>query len=314
MNHSRRSAVLLAGLAFSGIAFSAVPYQFQSGSPARASEVNANFSDLDSRIASNQAKLDQILSDGPMQWKGEWTGGVAYHAMDLVQFDGSVFVCIADTTGNELTSDTAFWALFASRGSVGATGLQGQQGPLGIQGPLGPAGASGPAGPAGPQGLTGAQGPNGSTGPQGPQGAAGPLAGPLTVLVDGTGAEVGAPVKTDLGLGDVFVAMLVAGETTVVRLRQQTLVGQGSVFFNSLDCTGAGYVPEDLPYVKSVFGGVGGFYVAESGEPEVQMTYGSYRTFEGVCTGPPQPSLFVGRPATPITLDFQPPFKIVVRL
>ena len=327
MSHSRRSAVLIAGLTVSGTAFSAVPHQFQSGSPARASEVNANFSDLDSRVASSQAKLDQILSQGPMQWKGEWTSGIAYHAMDLTQFDGNVFVCIADTTGSEPTSDTAFWALFASRGSVGAIGPQGQQGQSGIQGPqgppgasgpAGPPGASGPAGPAGPQGLTGAQGPNGSTGPQGPQGpqgAAGPLAGPLTMLVDGTGAEVGAIVETTLSLDDAYVAMLVGDETVVVLLHQHTLRGIGSVFFNSSDCTGAGYVPEAgaWSFVEYAFGGgVGGLYVAQSGEAAVQMTYGSSLSYEGVCGVAPQPTLLLGGRQQLSRWIFSPPFKVVL--
>src|SRR6478735_2266515 len=66
------------------------------------------------------------------------------------------------------------------KGDTGATGATGPQGPKGDTGATGAAGPQGPAGPTGPQGVkgdTGAPGPTGpagATGPAGPQGPAGP--------------------------------------------------------------------------------------------------------------------------------------------
>jgi len=206
MKQSRLSVLLIAGISISGFAFAAVPHQLQSGSPARASDVNANFSNLDDRVVANQAKLDQVLSRGPMQWKGTWTTGVAYHAMDLAQFDGSVFVCIADTTGVEPTSDTAFWALFASRGGVGPIGLQGLVGPTGAQGPQavmgasGPQGLQGPQGVAGPQGAVGARGATGTAGAEGPEGPVGPTSADFRQPYEFVGASY-AVVAGNAGIG-----------------------------------------------------------------------------------------------------------------
>ena len=152
-----------------------VPYTFQSGQPARASEVNANFDALEQAI--------NALSDaGSVVWRGDWQAGSAYVPGDLVHYLGNVFINVQATSSSN-PSESNSWELFASQGDVGPVGPQGPagaqgpagpQGPSGAQGDPGPQGPIGPIGPQGPQGLTGDIGPQGPIGPEGPQGPIGP--------------------------------------------------------------------------------------------------------------------------------------------
>ena len=162
-----------------------VPNTFQSGQPARATEVNENFATLEAAVNQNSGDIAQVKS---LSWMGEWQTGVVYAADDLVQFQGSTYIAEQATTGTEDPTAAAFWSLFAAEGDVGATGprgpqgLQGDIGPQGLQGlqgeigPQGPQGLQGNIGPQGPQGDVGPQGPQGSQGDVGPQGPEGPAA------------------------------------------------------------------------------------------------------------------------------------------
>ena len=143
-----------------------VPHVFQSGQPARAAEVNANFAALKAGI--NAIRVPTVLT-----WKGEWQAGTSYVKSDLVQFGGSTYVCIADTAGVATPIDPTKWQLFAAKGDDGATGPQGPVGPAGAAGAVGPQGPQGVAGPQGLPGFPGAQGPVGPQGPAGPKGDTG---------------------------------------------------------------------------------------------------------------------------------------------
>jgi len=164
----RNVLILLALLsATTATAQTQVPNEFQPGQPARAAEVNENFTTLESAVNQNADDIAQVQS---LSWMGDWQAGVVYAANDLVQFQGSAYVAEQATTGTEDPTDAAFWSLFAARGVDGATGLQG---PPGATGATGPQGIQGATGLQGIQGIAGAQGPIGPEGPVGPEGPAG---------------------------------------------------------------------------------------------------------------------------------------------
>lgn len=157
-----------------------VPNTFQAGEPARASEVNANFSSLAAAIDQNTEDVQSLQVATNLAWSGSYVGSVEYSLDSLVEYEGSVYIAIQDTPVNESPENAEFWMLFASRGSDGSDGAPGPlgpQGPQGPQGPVGPPGAQGPIGPMGPpgpQGEIGPLGPQGEIGPVGPQGPIGP--------------------------------------------------------------------------------------------------------------------------------------------
>jgi hypothetical protein len=101
---------------------------------------------------------------GPIgiQWKGPWSGAIAYVMHDAVSFNGSSYISLTDNnTGNSPATSPANWDLITQRGDTGATG---ETGATGAQGPIGP---PGPVGPQGPTGATGATGPVGASGTSG---------------------------------------------------------------------------------------------------------------------------------------------------
>jgi hypothetical protein len=195
--------LFVASLAFTGLggasAQMAIPHDFEAGQPARAADVNENFTAVEEAVNGVMSSVDlqateiAALKDAvALTWRGDWQDGTEYSRLDLVHFEGSTYVATGDTSGTESPADTALWALLAAGGETGAEGPQGPQGPEGPQGPQGiegpqgamgpqgPIGLTGPAGPAGPvgaEGPQGSQGPQGEQGPEGPQGPPGPAAG-----------------------------------------------------------------------------------------------------------------------------------------
>lgn len=143
-----RYSIMTAAIVIAGTAFgqTQVPNTFQSGQPALAAEVNENFAALETAVNQNAENIVQLPQ---LSWMGDWQTGVLYVADDLVQFQGSTYVAVQDTTGTEDPTDAVFWSLFSAAGATGATGSQGEVGPQGPEGPVGPEGPEGPVGPAG---------------------------------------------------------------------------------------------------------------------------------------------------------------------
>ena len=142
-----RFLYIFISLLYTGTAYSQtqVPNEFLAGEPAKASEVNENFGAL-------EAAIDALQGSDGIVWEGSWQNGVTYARLDLVEYQGSTYIAILDTTGTQAPTNTTHWSLFASGGQVGPVG---PQGPQGLEGPQGP---EGPTGPAGPQGLEGSPG------------------------------------------------------------------------------------------------------------------------------------------------------------
>jgi len=65
--------------------------------------------------------------------KGTYVNTTAYTVADIVDYSGSSYACIANTTGN-LPTNTTYWALLASKGSTGIQGIQGIPGTIGLTG------------------------------------------------------------------------------------------------------------------------------------------------------------------------------------
>jgi len=93
--------------------------------------------------------------------KGEWASATAYTRLDVVLYNGSSWVAIADSTGQVPAEGSAYWQLLS---------LKGEQGEKGDKGDTGATGATGTKGDKGDTGATGA---TGATGPQGPKGEQG---------------------------------------------------------------------------------------------------------------------------------------------
>jgi hypothetical protein len=54
-------------------------------------------------------------------WRGTWNSATTYYPRDAVQYLGSAYICILESTNNAPPNDT-YWSLFATSGAVGATG------------------------------------------------------------------------------------------------------------------------------------------------------------------------------------------------
>lgn len=54
-------------------------------------------------------------------WRSTWSSSTTYYPRDAVQWLGSAYVCILQTTNN-VPPNATYWSLFATSGAVGATG------------------------------------------------------------------------------------------------------------------------------------------------------------------------------------------------
>ena len=138
-------------------------------------------------------------ADGDMTWAGEWSSSTSYVVNQVVQYNGSAYVCIQGNSDMAPSSNATQWTLMVSKGDIGTTGSDGTSGTTGATGAVGPAGprgergnagGTGPQGNTGPAGadgqsITGAQGEKGDTGATGAAGATGPQG------VTGTQGETG---------------------------------------------------------------------------------------------------------------------------
>jgi hypothetical protein len=205
---------LTATSAYSGTV--TIPNTFKPETPARAADVNANFSAIATAVngtATDIATLEtsiQALQKAQASlgfiFRGPWTSSTSYAANDIVTEGGSSYVALMVNTAVDPAADVSgsggHWTVIAAagaKGPAGATGAVGAQGPAGPQGLVGATGATGAvgaAGPPGPIGPMGAIGPLGAAGPARPAGAAGSQGpvGPMG-LSGPTGAQgVAGPV------------------------------------------------------------------------------------------------------------------------
>ena len=65
-----------------------------------------------------------------LTWKGPYNASISYVSDDAVGYNGASYFCIAPTTGNIPTNET-YWALMASQGAKGDTGIAGVGVPIG---------------------------------------------------------------------------------------------------------------------------------------------------------------------------------------
>lgn len=74
-----------------------------------------------------------------MTWKGGWSSLVNYVVRDVVIYNGSAYICVANIAAsvNNPTVATASWNLLVSKGGQGVQGVPGSPG---VPGPVGPAG------------------------------------------------------------------------------------------------------------------------------------------------------------------------------
>ena len=143
------TAVLLFA-SFHAVADTEVPHTFTDGTPAKASEVNANFDALEAAIdAIPEGPAGEQGPVGPQGEQGE--------------------------KGDK--GDTGDTGPQGPVGNNGAPGIQGDKGDTGDQGIQGIQGIQGPAGFNGDPGSDGEQGEKGDTGDQGPAGADGVVNG-----------------------------------------------------------------------------------------------------------------------------------------
>lgn len=108
--------------------------------------------------------------------RGRYDGAAVYNRLDIVEYEGSSYLVLADGVTGVTPAAGEAYMLVAEKGETGKTGPQGEQGPQGvqgIQGEQGPQGDIGPQGETGPQGPQGEKGETGETGPIGPQGLVG---------------------------------------------------------------------------------------------------------------------------------------------
>jgi hypothetical protein len=98
--------------------------------------------------------------------QGEWNYATVYNTNDVVSYNGSSYVALANNDG-EQPDVTGFWNLIASKGDQGNQGTQGYQGNQGFQGNQGYQGDRGFQGYQGSQGNDGTQGSQGNIGDPG---------------------------------------------------------------------------------------------------------------------------------------------------
>ena len=69
--------------------------------------------------------LNQII------WQGTWDSATTYAVNDLVEYEGSSYICIA-VNSDTIPTNTSFWNLVAEEGATGPAGPTGPQGPVGM--------------------------------------------------------------------------------------------------------------------------------------------------------------------------------------
>jgi len=81
----------------------------------------------------NEEFFNQYATSLGINWIGEWDADTAYAANDGVSYEGSSYVALVDTTGDEPPLEGT-WALVVSKGDTGETGPKGEKGDPGAGG------------------------------------------------------------------------------------------------------------------------------------------------------------------------------------
>ena len=148
-----------------------IPNTFAAGTPAKAADVNANFSAVATAVNGTAA--------------------------DVTALQTAVKAIPAGAQGPA--------GALGPAGPAGPSGPMGLPGATGATGSTGAAGVSGAQGPAGPAGAAGPAGPTGATGPQGPAGSGGVL-----MVKDANGLTIGQ-YSTTPASGEFVIAKTSGG-------------------------------------------------------------------------------------------------------
>lgn len=99
--------------------------------------------------------------------RGAYDAAAVYNRLDIVAYEGSSYLVLADGTTGVPPKPGPDYMLVAEKGDKGDTGAKGDKGNTGDTGPKGDTGEQGPQGIQGLQGDTGLQGVQGETGASG---------------------------------------------------------------------------------------------------------------------------------------------------
>lgn len=113
-------------------------------------------------ILAEMRSADEAVDLGG-SFQGAYAAVTAYTLGQTVAYNGLVYVCIQDGSGQQPDTQTAYWGKITSKGEIGPQGVQGEQGAQGIQGIQGIQGVQGDAGATGSQGMQGIQGEPGTS-------------------------------------------------------------------------------------------------------------------------------------------------------
>ena len=288
-------AVLVAGFVSSvGAGTVTIPTTFTSGTPAKAAEVNGNFSAV--------------------------AGAVNGNAQDIATLKTAVQNMPAGPQGP--VGPTGPTGPTGPVGPIGFPGAQGLTGATGSPGAMGSPGAPGTAGAQGLQGLQGVAGVQGIQGLQGSQGATGPGA---MIVKDSAGKLVGSffsaanPFGGNLPDEHVFVrtgALSFALHLTASQLGSPNTT---IVYFTALNCTGTAYMAPVVNFLPVVpFAGVVNTTAYIGGTTTASYSGPSRLYFNGtqVTCEQSQGGLFVGTYVPVVatfdlsTLNLVPPYSV----
>jgi hypothetical protein len=222
-----------------------IPNTFVAGTPAKAADVNANFTAV--------------------------AGAINDTAQTVTALQTTVQKIPAGPEGPQGPQGPT--------GAQGAQGVKGVNGGTGTVGPAGPAGAAGPMGPAGAQGATGpagSLGPQGSVGATGPTGAAGPqgAAGTSLSVYDANNVLIGPWFPG----GQVLITS--QGSPFYTSVNASGLAFQGGLYFTTSDCTGTPYfwtgatAPQLIPFATPSAPGSSTVYLPGTGALTISINSG----------------------------------------
>lgn len=79
-------------------------------------------------------------SGSTITFQGTWNVSTSYDEGNVVYFEGSAYISLANENVGHTPTDGDPWTIFTQQGSPGSTGATGPTGPTGATGPTGPAG------------------------------------------------------------------------------------------------------------------------------------------------------------------------------